>query len=51
MDGGGWDSYGNSIRMALYTAVIGTIVVFTGAYMVEKGRGFPAAARPSSSWP
>ncbi len=24
MDGGGWDSYFNSIRMALYTAVIGT---------------------------
>ena len=40
MDGGGWESYGNSIRMALYTAVIGTTVVFTGAYMVEKGRGF-----------
>lgn len=42
MDGGGWDSYGNSIRMALYTAVIGTVMVFTGAYMVEKGRGFGA---------
>jgi iron(III) transport system permease protein len=27
--------------MALYTAVIGTFVVFTGAYMVEKGRGMP----------
>ena len=40
MDGGGWESYTNSIRMALYTAVIGTIIVFTGAYMVEKGRGF-----------
>ncbi|RMD60974.1 MAG: putative 2-aminoethylphosphonate ABC transporter permease subunit [Alphaproteobacteria bacterium] len=42
MDGGGWDSYGNSIRMALYTAVIGTSVVFFGAYLVEKGRGFAA---------
>ncbi len=41
MDGGGWDSYFNSIRMALYTAVIGTVVIFTGAYMVEKSRGFP----------
>ena len=40
MDGGGWESYGNSIRLGLYTAVIGTVVVFTGAYMVEKGRGF-----------
>ncbi len=42
MDGGGWESYGNSIRLGLYTAVIGTAVVFTGAYMVEKGRGFGA---------
>jgi iron(III) transport system permease protein len=40
MDGGGWDSYGNSIRMGLYTAVFGTVIVFVGAYMVEKGRGF-----------
>ena len=40
MDGGGWESYGNSIRMALYTATIGTALVFVGAYMVEKGRGF-----------
>ena len=40
MDGGGWDSYGNSIRLGLYTAFIGTVVVFVGAYMVEKGRGF-----------
>ncbi len=42
MDGGGWDSYGNSIRMALITAVVGTFVVFTGAYMVEKSTGFHA---------
>jgi len=40
MDGGGWDSYANSIRLASYTAVFGTIVVFVGAYLVEKGRGF-----------
>ncbi|MGI9481099.1 MAG: putative 2-aminoethylphosphonate ABC transporter permease subunit [Hyphomicrobiales bacterium] len=40
MDGGGWDSYFNSIRMALLTALIGTVVVFTGAYMVEKTQGF-----------
>ena len=40
MDGGGWDAYYNSIRMALYTAFFGTIVVFSGAYLVEKGRGF-----------
>ena len=40
MDGGGWEAYGNSIRMALYTGVIGTGLVFLGAYLVEKGRGF-----------
>jgi len=40
MDGGGWDAYWNSIKMALYTAVIGTIIIFFGSYLVEKGRGF-----------
>ena len=40
MDGGGFEAYGNSMRLALSTAIIGTFVVFTGAYMVEKGRGF-----------
>ncbi|MCF8469064.1 MAG: putative 2-aminoethylphosphonate ABC transporter permease subunit, partial [Sneathiella sp.] len=40
MDGGGWDAYGNSIKLALLTAFFGTIVVFTGAYMVDKTRGF-----------
>jgi len=43
VDGGGWASYGNSVRLALYTAVIGTAVVFVGAYLVEKGRGLRAA--------
>jgi iron(III) transport system permease protein len=40
MDGGGWNSYMNSLRLAAYTAVIGTAVVFVGAYVVEKARGF-----------
>ena len=39
-DGGGWESYGNSIRLALYTAGIGTAMVFVGAYLVEKTQGF-----------
>ena len=38
----GWAPYSNSIRLALYTSVLGTIVVFVGAYLVEKGRGFAA---------
>ena len=40
MDGGGWNSYFNSIEMASYTAIFGTIIVFYGAYLVEKGKGF-----------
>lgn len=40
MDGGGWEAYFNSIRMALYTAVAGAAIVFAGAYLTEKGRGF-----------
>jgi iron(III) transport system permease protein len=40
MDGGGWDSYFNSIQLAFYTAIVGTLVVFTGSYMVEKTNGF-----------
>ncbi len=38
--GGGWASYYNSIRLALLTSVVGTFVVFVGAYLVEKARGF-----------
>lgn len=40
MDGGGWGSYRNSIQLAALTALFGTIIVFTGAYMVEKTEGF-----------
>ncbi|MEW9808011.1 putative 2-aminoethylphosphonate ABC transporter permease subunit [Mesorhizobium sp. ZMM04-5] len=42
MDGGGWGAYYNSIVMALLTATFGTVVVFVGAYMVEKTDGFAA---------
>jgi iron(III) transport system permease protein len=34
--GGGWQSYFNSLKLALLTAVIGTSVIFTGAYLSEK---------------
>ena len=40
MDGGGWGAYYNSIKLALLTAVIGTSVVFFGAYLVDKSNGF-----------
>jgi iron(III) transport system permease protein len=39
-DGGGWESYWNSIRMALYAAGLGTCVIFLGGYLVEKAKGF-----------
>ena len=40
MDGGGWDSYFNSIKLGLLTAAIGTVIIFFGAYLVEKTSGF-----------
>jgi iron(III) transport system permease protein len=40
-DAQGWSSYFNSLRMAAWTAVIGTAVIFSGAYLLEKTRGFP----------
>lgn len=40
MDGGGWDSFYNSLRMAAWTAVFGTAIVFAGAYLVEKTKNF-----------
>ncbi len=46
MDGGGWSSYYNSIQLGLWTALFGTIVVFLGAYLVEKAQGFRAGAHP-----
>jgi iron(III) transport system permease protein len=36
MDGGGWSSYRNSLVLAALTAIIGTAVVFLGAYLIEK---------------
>ncbi|WP_283193318.1 putative 2-aminoethylphosphonate ABC transporter permease subunit [Rhizobium sp. AN80A] len=32
----GWSSYVNSLRMAAWTAIVGTAVVFVGAYLAEK---------------
>ena len=36
MDGGGWLAWRNSLRLAALTALIGTAVVFCGAWMMEK---------------
>ncbi|MGI9388319.1 MAG: putative 2-aminoethylphosphonate ABC transporter permease subunit [Methyloligellaceae bacterium] len=40
VDPNGWSSFYNSLRMAAITAVVGVVIVFLGAYFVEKGRGF-----------
>ena len=34
----GWESFYNSVRLALFTAIFGTIIIFIGAYIVEKLR-------------
>ncbi|MCP8464824.1 putative 2-aminoethylphosphonate ABC transporter permease subunit [Pseudomonas sp. ZM23] len=36
--GGGWLAYRNSLTMATCTAIIGSAVIFTGAYLIEKTR-------------
>lgn len=38
--GGGLTPFWNSVAMAGFTAVFGTIIVFLSAYIIEKGRGF-----------
>ncbi len=37
--GAGWENFYNSLRMAFLTAAVGTVIVFVGAYLVEKPRG------------
>jgi iron(III) transport system permease protein len=41
-DADGWSPYFNSVKMAALTAVIGTAVVFTGAYLIDKTKISPA---------
>jgi iron(III) transport system permease protein len=41
-DASGWAPIWTSLEMAAWTAAIGAVVVFLGAYLVEKGRGFAA---------
>jgi iron(III) transport system permease protein len=37
-DAAGWQPYRNSLGMAAVASVIGTLLIFLGAYFVEKGR-------------
>ncbi|SAI43248.1 ABC transporter permease [Bordetella ansorpii] len=46
MDGGGWLAWRNSVQMACWTAVLGTALVFTGAWLLEK---LPARRRPAQA--
>ncbi|MBM3648469.1 MAG: putative 2-aminoethylphosphonate ABC transporter permease subunit [Alphaproteobacteria bacterium] len=39
-DASGWDSYFNSLRMALGAAIVGTALTFVGAWLNEKTKGF-----------
>jgi iron(III) transport system permease protein len=41
-DPSGWWPYWNSIVMASWTAMIGTVLVFIGAYLLEKGKSVAA---------
>ncbi|NYZ17622.1 putative 2-aminoethylphosphonate ABC transporter permease subunit [Azospirillum sp. RWY-5-1] len=41
-DSAGWSSYWNSLRLSVWTAVVGTAVVFVGAWLIERS----PAARP-----
>ena len=39
-DSSGWQPFFNSLKVAAYTAVIGTSVIFFGAYLIEKIRPY-----------
>lgn len=41
-DANGWDSLLNSIRMAVGAAIFGTALMFVGAWLTEKTKGFGA---------
>jgi iron(III) transport system permease protein len=43
--GGGWGAYFNSLKLSLWTAAVGTSVVFFGAWLVEKTRDLTGPRR------
>ncbi len=47
MGGGGIGSLFNSIRMSLYSAILGTVMTFGSAYLIEKSRGMRALRQAS----
>ena len=40
VDDTGWRAYTNSLTLAFWTMIVGTIAVFSGAYLVEKTQRF-----------
>ncbi|WP_047391436.1 putative 2-aminoethylphosphonate ABC transporter permease subunit [Chitinibacter sp. ZOR0017] len=46
VDGGGTEAFGNSLRMAGWTALLGTVLVFIGAWLTEKVDGARRLQRP-----
>jgi iron(III) transport system permease protein len=40
IDTNGWGAYYNSLKLSVLAAIFGTALIFFGAYLVEKGRGF-----------
>jgi iron(III) transport system permease protein len=38
MEGVGWQNFWNSLRLSTWAATLGTVVIFLGAYLVEKPR-------------
>ncbi len=42
-DESGWSSYSNSVLMAAGAAIVGTAIVFCGAYLIEKTKVMPGA--------
>jgi iron(III) transport system permease protein len=45
--GGGYAAFFNSIKMSAITAVIGTVLIFSSAYLIEKSRGMAALRQVS----
>lgn len=41
LGGSGWESWFNSLKMAGGVALVGTLVIFTNAWLVEKSKEFP----------
>jgi iron(III) transport system permease protein len=43
--GGGWKAYANSLKLSLWVAVVGTAIIFFGAYLIEKTQELRAPRR------